>query len=236
MRPPDQAGDRIGIVAGSGIELRPLLDELNREEPFPGSGGGIPGHPGRFLHGFCEGRPIVLQCGRLHAYEGFAFEEAVRTVDVLHGFGVRAIIFTNAAGGLRTGMRPGDLMAARRVLSWPYPRYALPDTITPDWVVPGCDHHGAYIWMHGPCYETHAEIATLRRMGADAVGMSTAPELMRCQSLGIAAAAVSCITNACAVQERLTHAHVIEVAAQASGRLCELIRHTLRMLPGQRSG
>lgn len=232
MPPPDGTHNAIGVVAGSGIDLLPLLDEVTREDPFPEPRATAPGHPGRFIQGFCDGRPIVLQCGRRHAYEGFSFEETVRTVDLLRDYGVSGIFFTNAAGGLRARIRPGSLMAARRVMSWPYGRFSLPEAITPGWIVPGCDYCGAYLWMHGSCYETHAEIAALQRLGADAVGMSTAPELLRCQMLGIPAAAVSCITNVCAAPERLTHDHVIEVAAQASGRLCRLIRNALRVLSG----
>ena len=221
----------IGIAAGSGIDLGSLLDEVHAEYPFhawPGlAEGHVPGHACRFVEGNCGGLPVILQCGRLHLYEGFSFEEVVRTVDVLHELGARTVIFTNAAGGLRPEMRPGDLVAADVVRPWRCRLAALPESITPDFMVSGCDHVGAYHWMHGPCYETRAEVEALRRLSGATVGMSIAPELVRCQALGIRAAVVSCVTNVCGAGEALTHERVIETAGRSSSALCRVIRQAL---------
>lgn len=221
----------VGIVSGSGIEMGSLLDRIRAEYPFHAwprlAKGNVPGHACRFIEGNCGNIPIVLQCGRLHLYEGFSFEEVVRTVDVLHELGARTVIFTNAAGGLRPEMRPGDLVAASVVRPWRWRHAVLPESISPNFIVGGCDHVGAYHWMHGPCYETRAEVAALQRLGGATVGMSTAPELVRCQALGIRAAVVSCVTNVCGVGETITHERVVETARRSSSALCRVIRGAL---------
>ena len=225
----------LGIVAGSGIDLLPLLDAPGPRHHFsiwerlPESA--VPGHAPFFVEGRCAGKRLVVQCGRLHVYEGLPPRTVVRTVDALHTLGVSAILFTNAAGGLLPQMRPGDLVAARALHAWPCAHTAPAGALHPDFVVPGCDFAGAYAWMHGPCYETRAEILALRRLGASTVGMSTAPEFLRCRELGIAAAAISCVTNNCTRPQRLTHQHVVATARQASRRLRAVIRAALETLP-----
>ncbi len=224
----------VAIVAGSGIALGPLLDTITWEKPFHDifgvPEGHVAGHACKVLYGTCDGHRILLQCGRLHAYEGSSFEEVTRSVDVFKEMGVRRILFTNAAGGVRRGLAAGSLLAVNRVQCWPYRKYALPDVLCPDLVVPSCDSEGTYQWVYGPSYETMAEIAALQSMAADAVGMSTAPALFRCQQLGIASSVISCITNQCGASEKLTHAHVLETAQQASSRLCDIIRTALPTL------
>lgn len=221
----------IGIVAGSGIDLQDLFDSTPSVTAFaelPGLAvGHVAGHASVFLRGHCAGRPVVVQSGRLHAYEGLDFATVTRTVDVLHGFGVRTMVFTNAVGGLLPALEPGDLVAADAVHAWRYRGFALPHLITPDFVPPHCDAQGAYYWMHGPCYETQAEIAALQRFGAATVGMSTAPELVRCAALGMRAGMISCVTNSCVRPERLTHEGVLATARMASEKLCRLLRVTL---------
>jgi len=221
----------LGLVAGSGVDLRLLLDKITLEQPFHDlpelALGATPGHGYAFLHGECAGRPVIIQCGRLHAYEGLEWRQVVQTVDALRRFGATSILFTNAAGGLLPEMQPGDLVAADAVHTWPFGKFNLPETLRPDLLIRGCDFTGCYLWMHGPCYETPAEIALARALGAAAVGMSTAPELLRCQQLGIRAGLVSCITNSCLRSEKLTHDHVLDVARRTSAKLCALLRKTI---------
>lgn len=224
---------RVAIVAGSGLDLTGLLDVVEEEVDFAEAGLGetkVAGHAGRFLLGMCAGYPVVLQQGRRHIYEGLTLAEAGAAVDVLHRFGAAAVVFTNAAGGLMPEMRPGDLVSASMIQSWPCRRVELPERIYPDFSIPGCDSSGVYLWVHGPCYETRAEIALLRKIGGAMVGMSTAPELVRCRQLGMRAGAVSCITNNCCAPMRLTHAHVLETAASASRRLTSLLRRAVPAL------
>lgn len=227
----------MGIVAGSGLALDGVLDEVREMRPFGASPAlgdpAVEGHAGAFLMGGCCGIPVVLQQGRLHFYEGFGYAAATKPVDVMRDMGVERIVFTNAAGGLEPAMVPGSLMAVSSVGLWPCRMWPdQPRELELDWVIPGCDTTGRYAWVHGPSYETRAEIGALQRSGGAAVGMSTAPELVRCGELGISAAAISCITNNCCVPRKLTHEHVIKIAATASDRLTELLRTAFRALAG----
>jgi purine-nucleoside phosphorylase len=224
-----RAGERpTGIVSGSGIHLRPLLDEVVLEVPFAEVDGvataSVAGHDGHFVFGRCGGFPVVLQAGRIHLYEGHGYEAVTATVDALRSFGVDALILTNAAGGLAPELAPGDWVAADQVLAWRFAAHAFPERMTPDFIVPGCRATGSYIWMHGPCYETRAEIRALQAMGGITVGMSVAPELERCRQLGMRAGVVSCVTNNCTTQESLSHVQVVDAARKASEHLCEILR------------
>jgi purine-nucleoside phosphorylase len=219
----------IGIVSGSGINLTPLLDVIREERPFhriPGlSEGRVKGHICAFVKGRCAGREVVLQCGRLHVYEGLSFGQVTRAVEVLRDFGVARVLFTNAVGGVDPALKPGDLVAATQIRAWPYHPYGLPTTLTTDFVVPACDASGAYVWMHGPCYETQAEIQALAQLNAHTVGMSTAPEVHRCKQLDLPSGIVSCVTNACGKADTpITHEHVMVTASRASERLCGMLR------------
>jgi len=225
----------IAVVAGSGIDLLPLLDRVEREEFFddiPGlASSTAEGHQGRFVQGRCGPLPVIVQCGRLHVYEGLSIKNVTATVDALASFGARTIMFTNAAGGLRPEMRPGDLLAVERVRPMPCRAWPVaPDCIEPAFTVRGCRHTGDYMWVHGPCYETRAEIVALQRLDGAAVGMSTAPELVRAHALGIRAAVVSCITNNCCEHRPLTHTDVLHTARHASASITALIRDALPML------
>lgn len=226
------SNDAVGIVAGSGLELRSLLDRIDEEIFFhdvPGlTDGTVAGHQSVFVRGRCGGRPVVLQSGRLHPYEGLPYDVAMRPVDTMRAWGVETLILTNAVGGLVSTMRPGALVAADAVTCWPFRPFALGNTVDPNFRVAGCDHVGPYIWMHGPCYETRAEIEGLRATGAATVGMSCAAELHRAQALGMRGAIVSCVTNICGAPGKLTHTHVLETARTASHRLVQLLDDTIR--------
>jgi purine-nucleoside phosphorylase len=229
----------IGVVAGSGIDLRALLDRIDDEQPFTAfpelAGGAVEGHDGRFVRGSCLDRSVVVQCGRLHFYEGLDYASVVQPIDALAGFGVGTVILTNAAGGLRPEMAPGDTLAVERAL--PFTAYRCwqgqPQEIATDFQLAGCDHRGTYVWVHGPSYETRAEIAALQHLDGAAVGMSTFPELQRCRELGIRAAAVSCITNSCCTPQALSHDHVVETAQRASEKLVGILRGWIE---GERDG
>ena len=106
----------IAVVAGSGLDLVGVLDTVERELSFaegcPRAQTAVPGHAGRFVIGRCGETHVIVQCGRLHFYEGLTYEVVTSTVDTLRALGAGSVIFTNAAGGLEPGMRPGHLMAA----------------------------------------------------------------------------------------------------------------------------
>ena len=226
----------IGLVAGSGIDLLPLLDRVTSEQPFEAVPGlancTVEGHAGRFVHGCCGHVPVVVQCGRFHVYEGRPILDVARTVDALASFGVHALVFTNAAGGLLPAMEPGDLVAVDRIRVMPCRVWEdPPESIEVDALVPGCARRGMYMWVHGPSYETRSEIRLLQELGGAAVGMSTAPELWRSKALGMRAAVVSCITNNCCRPQVLTHDHVVATASRASQRIVGLLRRLLPAFP-----
>ncbi len=187
------------------------------------------GHRSRFVTGSLKREdgsylPLILQEGRRHAYEGLSFLDTVRTVDVLAALGVGQIIFTNAAGAINPDYRVGDVVAARDIHCWPFQGFDLPASILPAFVVPGAPHQGKLAFMHGPSYETRAEIHALHALGVDTVGMSTAPELLRCHELGLPAAVLSVVTNQCNAPASLSHGDVVHTAAAASGSICEILR------------
>lgn len=219
----------IGIVSGSGLDLTPLLDSISAEFPFQDELGfdidALDGHARKFVRGTCDNRDIMLQCGRLHFYEGYTFEEVTSTVDVLDAFGAQTIIFTNVGGGLRSDLKPGDIVSINELRTWPFARWEnRPESLVPDFQIEGADANGTYYWMHGPSYETPAEIRALQILGGDVVGMSTAPEITRCKQLGIRAAVLSIVTNNCCSPQVLTHDEVVRVAQSASARLVQLLR------------
>lgn len=223
------AQSAVAVVAGSGLDLRPLLDRVDREVDFAAipelPAARVAGHAGKFIFGQSEGVSVIVQSGRLHLYEGLTFGEATAPVAALHAFGARTVLFTNAAGGLIPEMQPGDLMAAESIRLWPHAAWETrPDALELAIVPDGCPWHGAYHWVHGPCYETRAEVAALRALGSGAVGMSTAPEVARAQALSMRCGVISCITNNCCTPQKLTHEHVLRTAAAASMRLCEVLR------------
>jgi len=221
----------IGLVAGSGIDLLPLLAKTTGELPFSevlGLDTSVVGHEGRFVFGQAASQvPLVIQCGRLHLYEGMTAHQVQQTVSALAQFGVDRIVFTNAAGGLLPEMKAGDLSAATVVHSWPCRHSPPHDPLQCDFVLPGADHQGPFWWMHGPCYETRAEIEALRQLGGASVGMSTALELAKCKAMDIPAAVISVITNVCGSGEKLSHEHVIENAHHANQKLQNLLLHWL---------
>jgi purine-nucleoside phosphorylase len=222
----------IGIVAGSGIDLLPLFDSIEEEISFdeipsiPTTH--VEGHSGKFISGRCNGNPILLQSGRIHFYEGHPLDSVTATVDYMYQQGVRTLLLTNAAGGLLSTMKPGDLMAQSSVQLWKYAGWPkAPDSLSMDYQLEGCDSSGTLTWVHGPCYETRSEIKALQSQDSHAVGMSIAPEVARCKELNIRVGGVSCITNNCCTPHTLTHDEVLETAHQSSEKLHELIRISL---------
>ena len=222
----------IGVVSGSGLNLRSLLDEeggaVSFSEVLGIPGAAVKGHDGVFIFGRCGGVPLILQSGRIHLYEGHPAPSVASTVDALFRFDVRRLLLTNAVGGLSPALPLGALVGATAVKTWPFRHHHFSFSGRPAYTVPGCDAEGTYYWMHGPCYETRAEIEALRRLGGLTVGMSLPLELERCEALGIAAGVVSCVTNDCTRPGAIvTHDEVVQTAAKASRRLASLLRLTI---------
>ena len=253
------------LVLGSG--LGGLADEV--EEPvsipfdtipgFPRRTQELVGHAGRLVVGRFEGVQVAAMQGRFHLYEGWTPAEVALPVRALAALGPRALLLTNAAGGLRPGMEPGDLMVIADHLnlmgqnpligpvspgehrfpdmSDPYDRgfRAAAEAAALELGIPVTQ--GVYAALPGPSYETPAEIRMLARLGADAVGMSTVPEVLVARALGVRCLGISCITNLAAGLggATLSHAEVMEVGERVRDRLAALVRGILPRIAGAAS-
>jgi purine-nucleoside phosphorylase len=234
---------KAAVVLGSGlgrvVERLAVTAEIGFAD-LPGfAAPTVRGHSGRALAGAFDGVPVLVFQGRTHSYEGHPRDRVTAAVRLAADLGVKRLILTNAAGGIRADLNPGDLMAIRghiklldrdawraaalrtasRLNVGPYsPR--LIDRLT-ELGLPA----GTYAALTGPCYETPAEIRALAAMGADAVGMSTAMEAEAARDLGLEVAAVSCITNKAAglAAGPLDHKEVLQTAAAPADRLANLI-------------
>ena len=241
----------LGIVLGSGLGglARRIVDARDvafADVPgFPASS--VVGHAGRVVVGRLAGRTVVTLAGRFHMYEGHSAALAGFPVRVLHALGARSLFVSNAAGGLRPTFAPGDLMVITDHLNLMFRNPLVGavepgDTRFPDMSEPydraltsllhreagslGFDlREGVYCGLLGPTYETPAEVRMLRVLGADAVGMSTVPEVIVARALGMRVAGVSCITNYAAgtTSEPLSHTEVLETTARVATRFESLV-------------
>ena len=217
----------------------------------------VHGHAGRLLLGTLEGMPVVMMQGRFHFYEGYSLQAITLPVRVMHALGARTLIVTNAAGGLNPAYRPGDFMLIRDHINLPGMTGANPlmgpnderlgerfpalahaydaalRQLAREAAAHYADttlHEGVYVMVSGPSYETGAELKFLRAMGADAVGMSTAPEVVVARHMGMRVLGLSLITNAATGDdsEQINHAEVLSTAEAARVRFAMLVRGILR--------
>jgi purine-nucleoside phosphorylase len=243
------------LVLGSG--LGGLAEEIGDPVRIPYTGipafprSTVAGHAGALVAGTWEGVEVVAMQGRFHLYEGWDPAAVALPIRVLRALGAETLVLTNAAGGVRPGLQPGDLMLiedhinfmGRNPLVGPVFEGELrfPDMSTPyDAEYRAAARavaeeqgvaleEGVYAAVLGPSYETPAEVRMLGRLGADAVGMSTVPEVIVARALGMKVLAFSCITNLAAGlgQESLSHDEVMEVGARVRDRLAGLVRGVL---------
>jgi purine-nucleoside phosphorylase len=241
---------RIGLILGSG--LGSLVERFQgRAVPYSAIAGfprpTVEGHSGTLL----SSGALAVMAGRFHFYEGFSMDEVVLPVFVLHGLGVRTLIVTNAAGGVRRYYRPGQLVLIRdhinlmgvNPLRGPNPPDLGPRF--PDMteaysrrlrrIAQGRDHdlvEGVYAAFAGPTYETPAEVRMAEAVGADLVGMSTVPEVIAARYLGMEVLGLSMVTNMAAgiVDQPLSHREVVETAGRVIPRLGVLLAGVLEEL------
>jgi len=213
----------------------------------------VPGHAGRLLLGMLEGVPAVVMQGRFHFYEGYSLQAVTLPVRVMHMLGAHTLIVTNAAGGMNAAYRPGDFMLIRDHINLPgfaganpligpndlrlgerFPPLAgaydstlraLARSIAatqPDTTL----HEGVYVMVAGPSYETGAELKFLHAIGADAVGMSTVPEVVVARHMHMRVLGLSLITNSATGEEteEVNHAEVLAVASAARLKFAALVR------------
>lgn len=204
---------------------------------FPGTT--VPGHQGALHYGIIGSRKVLVFAGRFHHYEGHPFERTLLPVQLARSFNTRTLFVSNAAGGINSRFHIGDLMLIddlislgvrygtnnRPVLSG-YQNDAMVDRVIEIGTQLGLRLvRGTYIYAKGPSYETKAEIRAFRRLGADAVGMSTAPELLEAQRLGMQCVGISLITNMAAgvTRKKLAHEEIKEVAARRAKDFARLV-------------
>jgi purine-nucleoside phosphorylase len=254
----------IGVVLGSGLGA--FADELSDpiEIPYhqiPGwPGSTAVGHAGKLVIGGIGGVNVAVMAGRAHLYEGYTMQQVTLGVRVLHSIGARAMVFTNAAGGINLSFQRGGLvliadhinLQGSNPLAGPNddslgPRF--PDmseaysrqyrerakAVAAELCIPIGE--GVYAAMLGPSYETPAEIRFLRTIGADVVGMSTVPEAIVANHMGMKVLGISCVTNMAAgvlPQTRINHEEVLETGAMIRDTLVRFLKALLPRLDAQK--
>jgi purine-nucleoside phosphorylase len=247
LRPRLKERPAVAVVLGSGLGgLADEVDDAVRVEAAEVPGMPVPrvaGHAGVLLSGWLAGVPALVLAGRVHSYEGYSAAEVAFAVRVAAEAGCIALIATNAAGGLDPTLEPGDLMVLSDHINLlgDNPLRGAPafvdmiDAYDPGLrsaaAQVGADRgmrlrEGVYVALPGPSYETRAEAAMLRGLGADAVGMSTVPEVIAARAHSLKVAAISVITNRCGVPT--SHEEVLEVTERARPNLRDLV---LALLP-----
>lgn len=215
----------------------------------------VVGHAGKLIAGTLGGRVVVMLAGRFHMYEGHDAALAGFPVRVLHALGARTLFVSNAAGGIRRTFRPGALMLIRDHLNLMFRSPLIgaleqgdvrfPDMSAPydaeltqqlrnvalELQVPLVE--GTYAGLRGPAYETPAEVRMLGILGADAVGMSTVPEVIVARAIGMRVAGISCITNLASgiSPHPLSHTEVIETTNVVAERFEKLVERWVARLP-----
>ena len=246
----------IGLVLGSGLgdftaALRNPVSIPYGEIPhWPTSA--VVGHAGTLVVGSIGGRRVAALSGRAHFYEGHTLQVATFATRVLGVLGVRTLFLTNAAGGINLTFKPGtlmviddhiNLMGSNPLVGANDERFGprFPDMTeayskrlrhVADEAAAArgvAIAHGVYVAVHGPSYETPAEIRALRTLGADAVGMSTVPEAIVGRHMGMEVLGISCITNPAAgvLPQPLVHDEVMEVARRVRGEFSALLEAIL---------
>jgi purine-nucleoside phosphorylase len=251
----------VGVVLGSGLgafasELSDAVTIPYGEIPHWPASTAI-GHAGTMVAGVVGGAPVVVLSGRAHLYEGYTAEQATFATRVMRTLGAHSMVYTNAAGGINLSYCQGALVAISDHLNlqgvnpltghndehWG-PRfpdmseaYSLAyrkiakDTATAH----GFDlPEGVYAALAGPNYETPAEIRYLRTIGADLVGMSTVPEVIVANHMGMKVLAISCVTNMAAgvLDQKIDHEEVLETGRQVKSRFTALLKAVLPQLKG----
>jgi purine-nucleoside phosphorylase len=247
---------KLGIILGSGLgsfadQLKNAVAIDYKELPdFPISS--VHGHAGRLVCGYHGNTPIVAMQGRVHFYEGYTAQQVAFPARVLCRMGIKHLTVTNAAGGINTGFKVGDLMAISDHLNLAGFHVLIgknEDTLGPRF--PDMSHaydpkmlrllidaakkenielrQGVYVSLSGPSYETPAEIRMLRTLGGDAVGMSTVPEVIVASHMSIPVTGISCITNLAAgmSKEKLSHDEVSTTANQVKDTFTKLLNRFL---------
>ena len=247
----------VAIVLGSGLGA--LAEEVRDAdripyEKIPGwRRSTVPGHAGQLVVGALEGKTVAVMQGRLHYYEGYDMREITFPVRVFKAWGIDTIILTNACGGLNPTFKAGDLMVINDHINFMAgnplrganddalgPRFpdmvgayteelrALAHQVDPDL------RDGVYVAVAGPNFETPAELRMLRGWGADAVGMSTVPEVLVARHSGMRILAIATVTDMATglpgLVDHVSHEEVLAIADRAGKRLGDVVKRVVRRL------
>ena len=246
------------IILGSGLgdladQIRDARSIAYRDIPgFPSTT--VAGHAGRLIAGTLRGVPVLALAGRFHLYEGHDAQLAAFPVRVVHALGADTLIVSNAAGGINRSWSPGDLMLIRDHINLMFRNPLIGpvergDVRFPDMSEPYDDRlaelarivakeqgivlrEGVYAGLLGPQYETAAEVRMLEVLGADAVGMSTVPEVIVARAMGMRVLGFSCVTNLGTglSTAALTHADVLATTARAAEKFVRLVAGVVERL------
>lgn len=250
---------KLGIVLGSGlggfVNHIDVDCEISYSEIPHFVTPSVEGHTGRLVLGSLHGVPLAVMQGRVHFYEGHSMEQVAYPIRTLAMLGIETAILTNSAGGLDTSMKPGDLMVIEDHINlmgtnplmgpniknlgprFPDMTEAYDRELTEMMVSVLTDLNishskGIYCGVSGPTYETPAEVRFLQTIGGNAVGMSTVPESIAANHLGLRVCAVSCITNPAAGihTAKLTHDEVTEMANSVEKQFCDFFSALIKKL------
>ena len=249
----------VGVILGSGLgQLVERMEDATAIDycdvpHFPAPT--VAGHAGRMVFGRIGKVDVVAMQGRFHYYEGHDMRTVAYPTAFMKQFGVRTLIVSNSAGGINRDFTPGDLMLITDHINLfatnPLiglnderlgPRFPdMTEAYSPRLIGIADSaagemglkfRRGVYAGLSGPCYETAAEIRYLERIGADAVGMSTVPEVIAARYLGLEVLGISCITNMATGIATVKHVHeeVVRIANEASERFCTAVAATIERL------
>lgn len=252
IRDREERRPEVSLILGSGLgRLAEAVTDATvfNSEDIPGyPSSTVEGHHGRLIIGLLEGKTVAVIQGRLHFYEGHAVRDTTFPVRLVHALGADHLVVTNAAGGINPLFGPGTIMFIVDHLNMSFqsplagpnvdggPRFTdMSSPYDPAWIdrAEECalrlgigTRRGVYLWTPGPAYETKAEIRFFGRIGADAVGMSTVPEVLQARNLGMNVLGISTITNPAAGLSTgpLNHEEVLTVGAEIRSELEMLIR------------
>lgn len=249
----------VAVVLGSGLGKTAKRLQGNQSVSFSQIPGfrtpSVHGHDGKLQFGVLGGKNVALQAGRLHAYEGYSMEEITFPIRVLSALGCKVLLVTNSAGGIHTQLTPGSLMLIEDHInlmgdnpligmSGPNEKDRFLDmtqAYSPrlrDKMMAAAQKlglelkTGVYLAVKGPSYETPAEVKAFAWLGADAIGMSTVPEVLVARLLNLEVVGISCITNIAAglASKRLSHEDVLENGLLRGESIAQLIEEFLGLL------
>jgi purine-nucleoside phosphorylase len=259
VRSRSSLAPEVGIVLGSGLGSVVSSIDVETEIPYadiPGAKAStVAGHSGKLLLGRAGKLPVAVLSGRMHFYEGHDMTDVMLLSRVVGRLGIKKLIVTNAAGGVNTSYQAGDLMLISDHINlmgvnplrgpnvdalgvrFPDMTEAYPASlrqVAKD-VAKEMNlqlQEGVYLALSGPTYETPAEIRAFRVLGADAVGMSTVPEVIAMAHMGIPVLGISCITNMAAgvLNQKLTHQEVMDTTARVEKQFTGLMLGILEKL------